>query len=86
MAVSKEDEIGALWTRQGGRGEFLSGTLTRADGSKLEIVVFKNDHKQPGERTPDWRIYKSQPRDQQPAPQPTRPAPKVDDLDSDIPF
>lgn len=61
---SKDDEIGGLWARQGRNGEFLSGRLT-LDGQTVEVVVFPNTYKQEGERTPDWRVYRSQPRDQQ---------------------
>jgi hypothetical protein len=63
MAVSRDDEIGALWERDGRNGKFLSGRIKLPDGTDQEIVVFANDRKQPGERTPDWRVYKSQPRD-----------------------
>lgn len=59
---SREDELGGLWTRQGRNGEFLSGKLT-IDGREVEVIVFPNDRKQPGEKTPDWRVYRSQPRD-----------------------
>jgi hypothetical protein len=69
---AREDELGGLWSREGRNGEFLSGKLTLPDGSEVEVVVFRNTHKQPGERTPDWRVYRSQPREGQPAQQPQR--------------
>jgi hypothetical protein len=56
--ANKEDEIGALWQRTSANGKtFLSGKINGAD-----VVVFTNDHKQPGEKTPDWRVFKSTPR------------------------
>jgi uncharacterized protein (DUF736 family) len=58
--TGKAKDIGALWEKTSKAGRrFLSGTI---DGKR--IVVFANVHKQPGERTPDWRIYE----DTQPAP------------------
>lgn len=54
----KADEIGALWTRLSKNGhEYLSGKIAGQD-----VVIFPNTHKQPGEKTPDWRVFKSQPR------------------------
>jgi uncharacterized protein (DUF736 family) len=68
MAMDRESEMGGLWvkTSQAGR-EFMSGTLT-IDGQPVEVVLFPNTYKKPGERTPDWRVYKSQPREGAPAP------------------
>lgn len=89
--MDRNDEIGGLWLKESQKGtKFMSGTMT-FNGEKVEVVVFKNSHKQPGERTPDYRVYRSQPRDgaQQPqqgrAGQQRRP---VDDLDLDdsVPF
>jgi uncharacterized protein (DUF736 family) len=54
----KQDEIGALWVKTSGKGlEFMSGKINGAD-----VVLFRNTHKQEGEKTPDWRVYKSQPK------------------------
>ncbi len=52
------NEIGALWVKTGAKGEYLTGTV---NGEK--VVVFKNSYKQPGEKSPDWRVLKSKPRD-----------------------
>lgn len=58
--TGKAKDIGALWEKTSKAGRrFLSGMI---DGKR--VVVFQNTHKQPGERTPDWRIYE----DTQPAP------------------
>lgn len=52
-------DIGALWQKVSKNGKtYLSGTV---NGQR--VVVFKNDRKQDGERTPDWRIYPEAPRE-----------------------
>lgn len=98
MAFDKSTELGGLWLKTSARGqEFMSGKLTLPDGTVQEVVLFRNDKKQPGERTPDWRVYRSEPREGQtytvPAPQSGphpqrggsgRSAPR--DLDDSIPF
>lgn len=87
----KENEIGAVWEKEDRNGNtYLSGKV-----GDQSVVIFKNTYKQPGENTPDWRIYKqdggagSQARNQQPAPQPTQqPAAMPDGHpgDEDAPF
>jgi uncharacterized protein (DUF736 family) len=60
--MSKENEIGALWERKSSDGkEFMTGTINLGE-TVMEIVVFKNGFKKEGEKTPDWRIYKSRPK------------------------
>jgi len=67
--ANKEDEIGALWESTTKDGKvYLKGKI---DGR--EVVLWRNEWKKEGERTPDWRVYKSQPRDAQAAPQATQP-------------
>lgn len=69
---SREDELGGLWEKQTRNGQtFMSGKLKLGD-TEVEVVIFHNDHKKPGEKTPDWRVYRSQPRDGQQQPPPTR--------------
>jgi uncharacterized protein (DUF736 family) len=59
---SKEDEVGALWERSTKDGKvYMSGTINGQD-----VVLFHNDYKKPGEKSPDWRVYKSQPRAETP--------------------
>ena len=77
MAFAKEDELGALWIREGKSGKFLSGKLK--DGT--EIVVFKNVHKKDGEKGPDYRIYRSTPRPQTQAKPQAAPQANTDDFD-----
>jgi uncharacterized protein (DUF736 family) len=92
LMPSKDDEIGGLWESATKDGKvYLRGKI---DGQ--DVVLFRNEWKKEGERTPDWRVYKSQPRDQQATPQPTpQPAPRAAELpayapeyaeDDSIPF
>lgn len=67
-----EKAIGALWLKQGRKGKFMSGEIEIA-GTKYPVVIFKNDLKQPGEKTPDYRIFPAQPRE------PERAVPHADD-------
>lgn len=52
------NELGALWENQSARGPYMTGTI---NGQK--VVVFRNTHKQPGEKSPDWRVLKSKPKE-----------------------
>jgi len=61
------DSIGGLWIKQGKNGEFFSGKITQMNGAELSIVVFKND-KGDNPKRPDYRIYLSEPRGDNPAP------------------
>lgn len=58
-----EHEIGALWQRTGKRGTYFTGEVL---GQR--IVVFANDRKTPGSKAPDFRILKSVPQADRPAP------------------
>lgn len=53
----KDDQIGALWMKTSGRGDYFTGEV---NGQK--IVVFSNSYKQ-AEKHPDWIIYKSRPKE-----------------------
>jgi hypothetical protein len=52
-----KNERGALWIKTSGRGDYMTGTI---DGQPC--VVFKNDRKQPGDKTPDWRVMTPTPK------------------------
>ena len=58
----KERELGALWVKNGRSGDFLSGHCL-VDGSRVEMVVFRNKNKT-SDRAPDYILYKSKPLDQ----------------------
>lgn len=61
MAYEKDpNEIGALWEKSGRKGAYMTGTLD-IDGTKHQVVLFKNGNKK-SEKSPDWRVLKSQPR------------------------
>lgn len=51
------DEIGVLWQKTSAKGtEFMSGKINGVD-----VVCFRADKK--SEKSPDWRVLKSKPRD-----------------------
>jgi hypothetical protein len=75
MAEKKLDELGALWVRVSQAGKrYMTGKICGQD-----VVAFENDRKHG--KAPDWRIYKSEPREPQAA-APPRPS-RVDDIDAD---
>jgi len=49
-------KIGALWLKEGTKGEYMSGELIIND-QKVPIVAFKRDKR--SDREPDWDILKS---------------------------
>jgi hypothetical protein len=54
-------EKGALWLKKSKAGaDFLSGYITDENNNKVNIVVFKNGFKKPGELSPDYRVYVSE--------------------------
>ena len=60
MAERDPNEIGALWTKQGPRGTYMTGTVL---GQR--VVIFSLQKR--GEKSPDWRVLKSIPKAQAPA-------------------
>jgi len=65
------NEIGALWSKQGKRGEYLTGTI-----GGQPVVLFRNEHATAANKQPVWRVLKSEPKG---GPASTAPA-------ADIPF
>ena len=57
-----EDELGALWLKDGKNGKYMSGKLTTPGGEEVQIVVFRNNYKKE-EKHPDYRILKSKPKE-----------------------
>lgn len=98
----RNDELGALWRKDGRRGEYWTGKIKIAhaeasaladDRGEIAVVAFIETEKR-NDRAPDVRIYISRPREDQPA-APHREAPQADrrrevarsdDLDDEIPF
>jgi uncharacterized protein (DUF736 family) len=56
-----ENEIGALWEKQGRNGTYFTGKI-----GEQPVVVFRNGNKKDGSKAPDWRVMKpvKQDRDQ----------------------
>lgn len=81
--MSDRKEHGALWIKQSARGEYMTGTI-EIDGTKVQVVAFKNDNKK-NPKEPDWRLLKSEPREQKSeSVLPSYPADEV--APEDIPF
>tara|TARA_R100000808_G_C2143039_1_gene150792 strand:- start:1802 stop:2059 length:258 start_codon:yes stop_codon:yes gene_type:complete len=59
-------EIGALWKRDNGSQKYLTGKLKDKDGNEQQVVIFSNKHKNK-DTQPDFRVYKSEPRNQETA-------------------
>lgn len=59
-------EIGALWKREGRNQKYLTGKMKSADGSEQQVVIFSNKNKTK-DNQPDFRVYKSEPRQQEEA-------------------
>lgn len=78
----KEEDIGALWEKSGKGGAYFSGTIKLPDGTKQEIVVFKNRYKERPNQ-PDWRIYKSS---RQANDLPRSPSERARDSEDEAPF
>lgn len=56
MAFEKDpNEIGCLWSRTGGKGEFLSGKIGDQD-----VICFRVKSMNP--KAPTWRVLKSTPK------------------------
>lgn len=68
------DEIGALWVKTGGKGEYMTGTI---NGER--VVAFRNTSG--GDKAPQWRVMKSRPQGERPteAAGHPRPAARMDD-------
>lgn len=59
--TSRDLEKGALWLKKSKAGaDFLSGYVVDDNKNRINIVVFKNNFKKPGESSPDYRIYLSE--------------------------
>ena len=57
----KNQELGALWTKKSKAGAtFLSGYVLDENQQRVNVVVFKNSYKKPGEKSPDYRVYLSE--------------------------
>ena len=54
--------IGGLWLKKDKNGKtYMSGTmeLQGRDGPKTNFMVYKNEHKEPGSKHPDYQIVQA---------------------------
>ena len=56
--MKNNENIGALWTKEGTKGEFYKGYITLDNGERVNMVIFKNDYKNK-ENQPDYKILKA---------------------------
>jgi hypothetical protein len=75
-----EQSIGALWENDGKNGTYFTGNI-ELDGVKKKIVVFKNSYKK--DKQPDWRIFKSKPKEERSGGEQAEAVSKV--FDDDLP-
>jgi uncharacterized protein (DUF736 family) len=76
------ESIGGLWLNTDKNGKkYMSGAI-KIDGVDRRVVIFKNDFKQPGEKSPDYKVYPQEERQQAPAPQ----AAQQGAIDDDVPW
>lgn len=60
MAGEQRPPIGALWEKRSMNGTpYLSGEIELKDGTKLQVVAFKNGYKQL-DKHPDWRVFEQE--------------------------
>jgi uncharacterized protein (DUF736 family) len=52
-----ENELGALWEKTSAKGTYMTGTI-----NGVKVVVFRNGQKR-SDKSPDWRVLKSVPRE-----------------------
>ena len=57
----QEREIGALWKQSGKNQNYLSGHI-----NDEKVVIFTNRGKTENPKAPDFRVYKSKPREEDP--------------------
>lgn len=51
-----EKSMGALWIKTGKNGEYWTGNIELPDGTKQNVIVFRNGFKENNQ--PDLKIYK----------------------------
>jgi hypothetical protein len=70
------DELGALWLKRGGKGEYMTGEIGG-------VKVFCTPTNSTNPKAPTWRVMKSKPKDTDQDQRVTPPEPVTDDS---IPF
>ena len=51
--------IGGVWERKTKKGDDMLSIMI----GKVPYIAFRNKHKQPGTKNPDWQVFASQPLD-----------------------
>ncbi len=55
-------ELGALWKFKSAKGTtYLTGKVKTPTGEEFSVVVFANSKKEPGSKSPDYRLYLREP-------------------------
>ena len=58
----QEREVGALWKKDGANQKYLTGHIKDQEGNSQQVVIFSNKQKTK-DTQPDFRVYKSVPRE-----------------------
>ena len=72
MSNEKQRSIGGIWEKETAKGTVLSISLDNEDGTKTNLVAFRNSYKKDGDRMPHWRIFPSRERSQDESAPPPR--------------
>jgi len=64
MAERDPNELGALWLKEGRKGQYMTGTI-----AGQRVVIFKNTRKS-SDKAPDFRVLKAQSKEERGAPAP----------------
>lgn len=59
--ADQEKDIGALWTKEKNGKVYMAGTI-----NGVQIVCFQNTYRKEGSNQPQWRVFKSRPRPEEP--------------------
>lgn len=85
----ENNNIGALWIKEGQKGEFYKGYITLDNGEKVNMVIFKNDYKSK-DNQPDFKILKAKSNKDEQYEKEEREAIQNEEIygiqDSDLPF
>lgn len=73
------NSIGALWVKEGQKGDFYKGYVENEEGERMNIVIFKNNYKN-ADNQPDYRIMKAEKKEEQKVEQ------KQEEQEDDLPF
>lgn len=61
VKTNSKKDIGAIWIKQSKKGDkYLSAAIT-INGTKYNLVGFKNNYKDEGSSQPDYRLYELEP-------------------------